>query len=136
MNPLRMTERRVEFSSMFAGKLVNWMLVFNKVASGKSGIGYANIITKKSSVVEGVIYKTANDSIKKLDRFEGFPKHYEKKIMTVETPHGFIDCVVYVANEEKTLDGLCPENEYLSHLLKGKEFLSKNYFDKLSKLIK
>jgi len=131
MNPSRMTERGVEYSAKFAGKMDGWILAFNKTASGKVGIGYANIIPKKQSSVEGVIYQTDDTSIEKLDVFEGFPKHYQRKTMPVKSVEGVFDCVVYVANAEKTQDGLLPEKDYVEHLLKGKEFLSEDYFKSL-----
>lgn len=128
MDEDRMICREVDFTQKFRGVLKNWQLVFNKVAKGKEGVGYANIAQNESSIVEGIIYKTNKDSITKLDKFEGYPRHYQKQNIEVESDNGkFFKCVVYIANPAKVREGLKPEREYLSHLLKGRKFLSENY---------
>ncbi len=52
------------------------------------------------------------------------------KIM-IETDTGMIECIVYIAGSEAVAEGLKPTKEYLGHLLKGKEFISEEYFDSL-----
>ena len=47
--------------------------------------GVANIIPDSDSNVEGVIYETTDASIKKLDRYEGYPDHYRREEITLET---------------------------------------------------
>jgi len=135
MNQDRMIERGVEFFEKQTGILKGWKLVFNKISSKKKGAAYTNITPEKSHSVEGIIYKTNEPSIKKLDGPEGYPEHYDKKDMSVELHDGkFLNCVVYIANPTKVRDGLKPEKCYLAHLLKGKEFLSENYFTFLKKI--
>ncbi|MCX8189580.1 MAG: gamma-glutamylcyclotransferase, partial [Nitrososphaeria archaeon] len=42
-----------------------------------------------------------------------------------------LEAVTYVANPRKIKDGLKPSREYLNHLLKGCDLLSKEYCEKL-----
>jgi len=132
MDEDRMKKRDVEFFAKLRGILRGWELAFNKVNDSKDGAGFTNIMKKDSGIVEGIIYKTNEESIKKLDGREGYPDHYGKKEMSVELQNGeFLNCVVYIANPAKVRKGLMPEKWYLSHLLKGKEFLSEKYFTRL-----
>jgi cation transport regulator ChaC len=125
-------ERNVDFYEKFSGKLDGWKLVFDKIASGKPGVAYSNISPKENSCVEGIIYKIkSEDILNKLDKDEGWPKHYEKKYMLVKTVNGFLECQVYIANSNQTQSGLKPEKKYLNEILAGKEFLSDTYYSEL-----
>ena len=125
-------KRKVDFYEKFSGKLDGWEIVFDKVASGKTGTAYSNISPKENSCVEGIVYKiSSEDILNKLDKDEGWPKHYEKKYMSVKTANGFLECLVYVANPNQTQNGLKPERKYLDEILAGKEFLSDSYYCEL-----
>ena len=125
-------KRNVDFYEKFSGKLDGWELVFDKIASNKPGVAYSNIVSKENSCVEGIIYKIKfEDVLNKLDKDEGWPKHYEKRHMSVKTTNGFLECLVYIANPNKTQDGLKPERKYLNEILAGKEFLSNSYYSEL-----
>ena len=129
MNESRILSRDVEFSKMFSGKLKDWKLVFDKKAYGKKGVAYANIVPESGLIVEGIIYEITEKSVSKLDVAEGFPKHYQKSDMLVESDNGdVIKCLVYVANPVQVMNGLKPEKSYISHLLEGKKFLTESYF--------
>jgi len=134
MNQARMKSRGVEFTQRFRGIMRNWQLDFNKEADGEEGVGYANIVPEESSLVEGVIYKISEKSIEKLDKKEGFPWHYQRLNMLVESQGKFLKCVVYIANPTKVKEGLKPTKEYLSHLLKGSDYLSPEYVSHLENI--
>ena len=135
MDNERMIKRGVVYSERFSGKLDGHKLFFNKIADENQGTGYANIIPDNHSVVEGVVYKTDEKSISKLDSYEGVKtSHYYKTEMLINTTKGTLECVVYIAYQQKTKTGLKPTKDYLQYLLKGKEFLSKNYYEWLSKI--
>ena len=126
--------REVNFYEKFSGKLEGWELVFDKIASGKIGVAYSNISPKENSCVEGIIYKIkSEDILKKLDKDEGVPIHYKKEHMPVKTSNGFLECLVYIANPNKTQEELKPEKKYLNEILAGKEFLSDSYYSELKK---
>ena len=128
-------KRSVDFYEKFSGKIDGWEIVFDKVASGKTGVAYSNISPKENSCVEGIVYKIkSEDILNKLDKREGWPQHYEKKYMSVKTTNGFLECLVYVANPNTTQQGLHPERKYLDEILAGKEFLSDSYYSELKNI--
>jgi len=125
-------KRNVDFYEKFSGKIDGWEIVFDKTASGKPGVAHSNISPKENSCVEGIVYKIkSEDVLNKLDKYEGWPEHYEKKYMSVKTANGFLESLVYVANPNKRQKGLQPEREYLNEILAGKEFLSDSYYSEL-----
>ncbi len=133
MDSARMKFREVNFSNQIKGFLKGYELVFNKVASGKSGIGYANLKANPKSGVEGIVYET-DESLDNLDKHEGVSGgHYQRERVKVETKEGVLSCVTYIS--KMTGDALKPTREYLSHLLTAKPFLSKEYFSKIKNTI-
>lgn len=78
MNPERMRERNIYFSSRNHATLKGFRLEFNKVASRNSEEGYANIVLDKDGTVEGILYDITNSDLIKLDRYEGYPDHYNR----------------------------------------------------------
>jgi cation transport regulator ChaC len=132
MDEVRIKKRITKFSERFGGKLKDMELVFNKKAYGKERIGYANIMPKLGSKVEGIVYKISEQAVLKLDEAEVVPKHYQKSYMYIESDNGKIfKCLTYIANPIQIMEGLKPEKAYLAYLLAGKELLSKDYFENL-----
>ena len=83
MNKERMIKREAKFTEMQKGILRDWQLVFNKKSSRNQDAGFANIEPKTGSKVEGILYKVLEETLEKLDRFEGVPNHYQRKIISV-----------------------------------------------------
>jgi gamma-glutamylcyclotransferase len=134
MDMQQMNDRQAVFTKTQKGILKDWKLVFNKISRQLKDVGFANIVPENNSFVEGVIYEVNETTIDVLDRYEGSPQEYHKKIMPVETSNNkSVNCIVYIANHSKTNNSLKPKKNYLDHLLKGKEFLSENYFLDLKK---
>lgn len=123
----RLEERKVSFELIGLGFLEDYALKFNKIASKRSGVGYANIVKQKGSRVEGLLFSIAN--IEKLDRFEGYPTHYKKEILKIQHANSVVDATVYVAAADWVSEFLKPERVYLNRLLSAKDFLSEAYFD-------
>jgi len=123
LNRKRMDERGIQYNYLVSAKLENYELRFNKVSKKQGAV--ANVIYKEGSVVEGVLYHV--DDITKLDKFEGAPKHYNR----IQLKIGGYDAWVYIAQPQYIQEGLKPKQEYLNHLLEGKEYLSEEYFEKL-----
>jgi gamma-glutamylcyclotransferase len=121
----RLNEREISFEFIGLGILEGYALKFNKIASKKSGIGYANIVSQKESKVEGLLFSI--DNIELLDKFEGFPNHYSKEIFKIQYLGNLIDAIVYVASIKRVSNNLKPEREYLNRLLTAKDFLSTEY---------
>ena len=128
----RLRERGVSFSRRQRAVLEGYRLVFNKRSSRNPREGYANIVKDEDGVVEGILYEIADGDIKKLDRYEGYPQHYERqKVKVRRHSGGVVEAVVYIARQEMTAEGLKPTREHLNHLLKGCDLLSKEYCEKL-----
>jgi len=135
MNLERMIHRRVKFLSRRHAILKSWRLEFNKVVANNSSEGYANIVQDENSIVEGILYEILDSDVKKLDIREGYPIHYGKISVKVQLDDGSeVEAFAYVAKPDKVRSGLKPSKEYLNHLLKGSDLLSKEYRDRLSKL--
>ncbi|MFH8086652.1 MAG: gamma-glutamylcyclotransferase family protein [Candidatus Aenigmatarchaeota archaeon] len=135
MNPERMRNRRVKFLKREHAILKGYKLVFNKISTKNPMEGYANIIEDDKEVVEGVLYEMKEDELKNLDEFEGYPNHYTRKKVNVILENGqTVEAITYIAKPDKTREGLKPSKEYLKHLLKGCDLLSKEYCEKLRKV--
>ncbi len=126
LNVNRMNERNVKFNQIIPAKLENYELRFNKVSKKQGAV--ANVMYKEGSVVEGVLYEV--DSLTQMDKYEGYPNHYDRIILRIND----VEAWVYVAKKEHIQEGLKPQQEYLNHLLEGKQFLSKEYFEKLERI--
>jgi len=132
MDPDRMRERGVNFLKREHAILEGWRLEFNKVSSRNPDEGYANIVKDENSVVEGILYEINDSDLKILDRYEGYPNHYERIKVVVRMANGEnVEAVTYIAKPDKVKDGLKPSREYLNHLLKGCDLLSEEYCRKL-----
>jgi len=135
MNPDRMRSRGLEFDSAVSATLPQAQLLFNKRAADAPHRSYANIGFHHSSVVEGVAYRlTDHRQIFKMDPFEGAPRLYSRDIFTVHSSEGPIAAWVYVANKAMLQDDLKPARWYLEHLLAGREFLSEDYYQRLTQV--
>ena len=134
MDPDQMRERGINFSKREHAILEGWRLKFNKVASRNPKEGYANIEKNGDSSVEGILYTIQDLDIEKLDRYEGYPHHYEKLRVRVKLDDGGEEeAITYIAKSDKVKEGLKPSKDYLNHLLKGCDLLSEEYCEKLRK---
>lgn len=122
MNPDRLRSRVGNYSNLEYGALKGYKLTFNK-KSNIPGRGYATIEECDNSYVSGIIYKLSLKAIETLDLYEGFPIHYTKSYLNVETANGLKECVVYIANEDMLGVDLKPTNEYFRHIMKGWEII-------------
>ncbi|GAB4167234.1 MAG: gamma-glutamylcyclotransferase [Planctomycetota bacterium] len=130
MNPERMELRRAFFSRRIHGVLDGWSLAFDTVRS--DGSAAANIHPSPGCRVEGALYLVPPSSLDALDRFEGVPHHYVRTEVIVRTAsEGLVPAIAYVATEASLREGIFPTKEYLSHLLRGEDLLSPEYFNTL-----
>ncbi len=135
MNPERMSVRGLEYSKPIRGWMQGYRLAFNKKAWDHPSRSYANIVFDPNSMVEGVLYPLEDtQQIAKMDPFEGTPRLYSREIFDIETDEGVISSWVYIANKATISDQLKPDRWYLEHLLAGKEFLSEDYFRRLTQV--
>ena len=133
-NPAVMAKKGVEFTSRVRGTLSGYRLLFNKMALRErlpSGIGFANISDDVTGTVEGLVYEIVDEHLERLDKSERYPDHYTRITVAVETESGLQECQTYQAQPDKTAAGLVPSRNYLNHLLAGRDFLSKQYYEAL-----
>lgn len=128
MNPARVKARGIDYQQLLPGRLDNYRLHFNKRASGKEGVAYANIAYCQGSVVEGVLYRLPSpQTIHVMDPFEGHPVRYRRETLSIQTAAGLESAWVYLANRHVIADKLLPERSYLNHLLAGRSLYSEAY---------
>ena len=129
MSRKRMQKRGLIWDHILKAKLPNYELCFEKKAYS-IGEGFANIRKKDGEIVEGVLYKLEDKKQAHiLDDFEGTPVHYERKEITVNCKQFKqpVKAFTYIANPKQVESGLNPSEDYLSHLLDGKRYLSSKY---------
>lgn len=127
----RMISRGINFTSKEKGILKGYRFIINKISQKNPNIGFANIIKDENSEVEGIIYEVNINDILSLDKYEGAPKHYRRETLNVNNE----EVIVYIANDSWTsVDELYTTEEYKNHILEGKDYLSKKYFNQLLKI--
>ena len=134
MDKSRMEERSCVFKTATSAVLKEYKLVFNKRSFKDPTMGFGNIEKNENSIVEGILYELDDSMIHILDKYEGYPKHYNRVKLTVNTSTKIIEADVYIANTEWISENLTPSAEYLSHFLAGEKYLSSKYFEDLKKV--
>ena len=120
MDPLRMVGRRIDFTSRIAAYLPGYELTFNKRSTCNENETYANIMPNPKAQTLGVLYKTNDYSMLRLDEYEGvrFAQYFRKNV-SVYTDDGIVDAICYVAHSNSLVYNIPPSHTYVSHLLKG-----------------
>lgn len=132
MDVQRLRNRRIGFTKRYHAILPGYRLDFNKISSSNPREGYANIVLDENECVEGALYNIDDADFQKLDRFEGYPNHYNKITVKIRLDNrSEVDATAYIAQSYRTRNGLKPCKKYLSHLLAGKDILSKEYYKRL-----
>ena len=79
--------------------------------------GYASIKPDQNDFVLGEIFTLSDKDIELLDIYESVAESmYEKFIMSVKSPSGLVDCLVYIATDKDI--GL-PQAEYIERINAG-----------------
>lgn len=126
----RLTERGLQpLATVGVGYLENWRIRFNKKSYKDPAVGFANIEPFWGDKVYGVIFGVREEDIIKLDKFEGYPKHYQRTILPIKWGYdgASYDCVTYIANRMWTTSKpLMITEDYQSYIDIGmREHLSK-----------
>jgi len=143
MNPDRVNLRNVKFDFIESGTLSGFYLAFNKRSVAYPGAAAANIMKESENAfyenrrsVEGLIYHlTDENQIEMMDPFEGYPIRYDRIQVEVQAPNTDRLVWTYTANIEYIQENLKPNKWYLDHLLAGRPYLSKSYYDQLHQTI-
>lgn len=98
------------------GTLGGWQLVFNK--KSKDGSSKANLQRLNSARVWGVVWSIDDVDKPALDRAEGLGRGYEQMAVKVFSEDlGEIECLAYVALEQKYLESKLGPHSWYSELV-------------------
>lgn len=86
LNHIQMKKRCPKARFLGAGKIEGYRLVFR---------GVADIERDESDFVNVGLWDITKDCLVALDRYEGFPKLYDRKTFTVQTDNGAINAMAY-----------------------------------------
>lgn len=86
------------------------------------GNGFATVAPRESSVVHGLMWKLPPTSEQTLDRYEGYPRHYIKETVTVQTADGLkIPVMAYIMAEPMCRQPALPSPHYYRAIQQGFE---------------
>ncbi|MDU2065337.1 MAG: gamma-glutamylcyclotransferase family protein [Sporomusaceae bacterium] len=114
MNIQQMKRRCPNAQVIGTGELTGYTLTFR----GKQN-GVANVERQSEGVVPVVLWHITQDCEKALDRYEGYPRLYEKKNVTVGTKIGEQEAMLYVMAEEYEAMPALPHERYLEMIRQG-----------------
>jgi hypothetical protein len=126
----RMKDRKIKIYTIVSAWLLNYELKFNKISKKQGAV--ANIMLKAGSIVEGVLYQI--EDIKTIDIYEGYPKHYNRIQMSFNIDNKDVLAWIYIAQPHYIKEGLKPKQEYLNHILKGKSYMTPEYYENLKNI--
>lgn len=128
-----MKKRNIRYSQRVRAIPKGYSLRFNKVASRNRKEGYANTVPDETGIAEGVLYDVPDSELSKLDKYEGYPDHYDRATVRVQLDSGQeVEATTCVAQPQKVKDTLKPSREYLDHLLAARDVESESYYRKLA----
>ena len=130
MNVARMKQRLGWEVPRQAATLKDFQLVFDQAGFNDPSWSPANIRSEQGGLVEGIVYEVEEKDLKILDGYEKYYQRLEVKVMAAQQEK--LDAVTYLS--KKSRGEKPPTQEYLNFLLEGKSFLSREYFDKLSRI--
>ena len=127
LNPQRMKDRGVLFTKRELAQLNGYEFLLNKLRI--NGTAAANIRPKDGSTLYGLLYTCTPDVFQKLDVFEGVAAgHYSRETVVVMVNGRKQEAITYIASGSSCDDNLRKVDEdYLSHILCGKDLLPGDY---------
>lgn len=142
-------ERNLSMKLLHLGILEHYKIMFNKRSKKNPLEGFANIVPSWNDFVVGAIFEIIDEAdIKILDKFEGYPIHYEKTNIHVQSvdKKGFylheslFPCLTYIATSEmQSSKNLKVSEVYSQKMNEGLELLEEipnEYKDKIKNLMK
>ena len=130
MSAARMKQRLGWEAPRRAASLKDFQLVFDQAGFNDPSWSPANIRSEQGGLVDGMVYEVEENDLKILDGYEKYYQRLEVRVMATQEKN--LDAVTYLS--KKSCGEKPPTQEYLNFLLEGKSFLSREYFDKLSRI--
>ena len=135
MNPQRMADRGLRVDAIRGAVLDGVRLAFDKRAQAHPRSGHARLAFERRAHVQGVLYRLRDrEEIRAMDPFETAPVSYSRDVVVVDAGGERIPAWTYFANAAVIRAGLAPERAYLNHLLAGRPYLSRDYYDALCRI--
>jgi len=138
MNHKQMKSRCPSSKFIKKGYIEGYKFVYDGFSSSRGG-GTANIVKAKGSIVWGGIFDINPDNLAVLDCYEGYPKSYDRKEMSVNDDKGGIFRAIVYFRVGKSLT---PPNEtYREIVIQGakdcglpEEYTKSNLYRKIIKI--
>ena len=130
MSAARMKQRLGWEAPRRAASLKDFQLVFDQAGFNDPSWSPANIRSEQGGLVEGMVYEVEEKDLKILDGYEKYYQRLEVRVMATQDKN--LDAMPYLS--KKPQGEKPPSQEYLNFLLEGKSFLSREYFDELSRI--
>ena len=130
MSAARMKQRLGWEAPRRAATLIDFQLVFDQAGFNAPSWSPANIRLEQGGLVEGMVYEVEEKDLKILDGYEKYYQRLKVKVMAAQQEK--LDAVTYLS--KKSRGEKPPTQEYLNFLLEGKSFLSREYFEELSRI--
>jgi gamma-glutamylcyclotransferase (GGCT)/AIG2-like uncharacterized protein YtfP len=111
LSPVGMQYRAPAAEPLATAELEGWRLVFR---------GVADIIEAPGETVTGALWELSDSCLEALDMYEGAPRHYARRDVTVETEAGPKGAMTYVMVDPYGLQ--MPPEGYLASIVEGYEF--------------
>jgi gamma-glutamylcyclotransferase (GGCT)/AIG2-like uncharacterized protein YtfP len=116
MNHEQMKKRCENAKFIERGYIENYDFVYDGYSSYRKG-AVGNIIPCEGSIVFGALWEISEDDLKNLDRYEGYPYVYNRKLMIVKDDKG-LEYNAWVYLREPQEIGM-PSKEYHDIVIMG-----------------
>ena len=92
--------------------LEGWELLFRRG-------GFATIAPKEGETVQGLLWSITQACERSLDRYEGYPRFYDKKMVTVRDSEGRSLSVMAYIMDDRFREPMLPAESYYNGILEG-----------------
>ena len=92
--------------------LEGWELLFRRG-------GFATIAPKEGDTVHGLLWSLTRSCERSLDRYEGYPRFYDKKMVTVRDSEGRSLSVMAYIMDDRFREPMLPTESYYNGILEG-----------------
>jgi gamma-glutamylcyclotransferase (GGCT)/AIG2-like uncharacterized protein YtfP len=136
MNLVQMRYRCPGAKKIGNGRLSGYEICFPRKSPSRQGKGVASICEKANTYVEGVVFELTSTDWNSLDRYEGVPDIYIRRLVAISMNDGKeIEAETYIANQVQG-SPFKPAKLYMDFIIHGAEEngLSKDYIEKLKKI--
>jgi gamma-glutamylcyclotransferase (GGCT)/AIG2-like uncharacterized protein YtfP len=116
MNHEQMKKRCRNAKFIGRGYIENYNFVYDGYSFSRKG-AVANIIPYEGDIVFGAIWEINEDDLKNLDKYEGYPNVYNRKLIIAKDDNG-LEYNVWVYLRESQGIGM-PSKEYYDIVIKG-----------------